>query len=216
MKNTINRLISVAVSAIMLFCTPVSGVSAAELGTYDAVVSIVYPRPDEAAQKPVITESGTEIELLGCFWEERSTGYAKVYDHPVLTWMMGVEGFVGYNGYFTAFTDADQYNIAVLEKIENYTGLSSNEGVATFVDADTDETIDTCNVQVISVSAKQAQNFQSQWARQTQEVPTVSPTSCTLRIRECMMRRKNIIGFLVIKDEKFPARDRELFFRAVI
>ena len=130
--------------------------------------------------------------------------------------MMGVEGFVGYNGYFTAFTDADQYNIAVLEKIENYTGLSSNEGVATFVDADTDETIDTCNVQVISVSAKQAQNFQSQWARQTQEVPTVSPASCTLRIRECMMRRKNIIGFLVIKDEKFPARDRELFFRAVI
>ena len=81
--------------------------------------------------------------------------------------MMGVEGFVGYNGYFTAFTDADQYNIAVLEKIENYTGLSSNEGVATFVDADTDETIDTGNVQVISVSAKQAQNFQSQWARQT-------------------------------------------------
>lgn len=153
MKKTINRFISVAVSAIMLFCTPVSGVSSAELGTYDAVVSIVYPRPDEAAQKPVITESGTEIELLGCFWEERSTGYAKVYDHPVLTWMMGVEGFVGYNGYFTAFTDADQYNIAVLGKIENYTGSSSNEGVATFVDADTDEIIDTGNVRVISVSA---------------------------------------------------------------
>ncbi len=153
MNKAVNRLISVAVSAIMLLCTAVSGVSAEELGTYDAVVSIVYPRPDEAAQKPVITESGTEIETLGSFWEESSTGYAKLYDHPVLTWMMGIEGFEGYKGYFTTFTDADKYDVSVLGKIDNYTGLSSNQGVATFVDADTGETIDTGNVQVMSVSA---------------------------------------------------------------
>ncbi|MBQ9956075.1 MAG: dockerin type I repeat-containing protein [Ruminococcus sp.] len=153
MKKAVNRLISLAVSAIMLFCTAVSGVSAEELGTYDAVVSIVYPRPDEAPQKPVITESGTEIETLGSFWEESSTGYAKLYDHPVLTWMMGIEGFEGYNGQFTTFTDADMYDISILAKIENYTGLSSNQGVATFVDADTGETINTGNVHVISVSA---------------------------------------------------------------
>lgn len=153
MKKTINRFISAAVAAIMLFCTAVSGVSAAELGTYDAVVSIFYPRPDEAPQKPVITETGTDIEFLGGFWTESSTGYAKVYDHPVLTWMMGVEGFAGYNGYFTTFTDADKYDVSVLGKIENYTGLSSNEGAATFVDADTGETINTGNVQVMSVSA---------------------------------------------------------------
>ena len=153
MKKAVNRLISVAVSAIMLLCTAVSGVSAEELGTYDAVVSIVYPRPDQAAQKPVITETGTEIETLGSFWVESSTGYAKLYDHPVLTWMMGIEGFEGYNGYFTTFTDADKYDVSVLGKIENYTGLSSNQGDATFVDADTGETIDTGNVQVMSVSA---------------------------------------------------------------
>ncbi len=153
MKKTINRLISAAVAAIMLFCTAVSGVSAAELGTYDAVVSIVYPRPNEAPQKPVITDSGTEIESLGCFWVESSTGYAKVYDHPVLTWMMGFESFEGYNGDFTAFTDADKYDISILGKIENYTGLASNEGAAAFVDADTGETIGTGNVQVMSVSA---------------------------------------------------------------
>lgn len=153
MKRAINRLLSAAVAAIMLLCTAVSGVSAAELDTYDAVVSISYPRPDEAPQKPVITESGTEIEFLGGIWMESSTGYAKVYDHPVLTWMMGIEGFEGYNGYFTAFTDADKYDISLLGKIENYTGLSSNAGAAAFVDADTGETIDTGNVQVMSVSA---------------------------------------------------------------
>ncbi len=153
MKKAINRIISVAISAIMLLCTAVSGVPAVALGTYDAVVSIVYPRPGEAAQKPVITEAGTEIEFLGGFWEESSTGYAKMYDHPVITWMMGIEGFPGYNGYFTTFTDADKYDVSILGKIENYTGLSSNQGVATFVDADTGETINTGIVQVISVSA---------------------------------------------------------------
>ena len=153
MKKTYKRFLSAAAAAAMVFCTAVSPVSAAELNTYDAVVSIAYPRPDEAAQKPVITETGTEIEFLGSFWEESSTGYAKVYDHPVLTWMMEVEGFEGYNGYFTTFTDADKYDIYILAKIENYTGLSSNEGAATFVDADTGETIDTGSVQVIAVSA---------------------------------------------------------------
>lgn len=39
MKKAINRFISAAVAAAMLFCTIISGVSA-ELGTYDAVVSI--------------------------------------------------------------------------------------------------------------------------------------------------------------------------------
>ncbi len=153
MKKAINRLLSAAIAAAMLFCTAMSSVSAEELGTYDAVVSIVYPRPDEAPQKPVITESGTEMELLSCFWVESSTGYVKLYDHPVLTWMMGIEGFAGYNGYFTTFTDADEYDITVLGKIENYTGLSSNEGAATFVDADTGETISSGNVQVMAVSA---------------------------------------------------------------
>jgi len=153
MKKSINRLISVAVTAVMLFCTAVISVSAAELGTYDAVVSISYPRPAETPQKPVITESGTEIEFLGCFWLESSTGYVKLYDHPVLTWMMEIEGFEGYNGNFTTFTDADKYDLSVLGKIENYAGLSSNEGVATFIDTDTGETIDTGNVHVMSVSA---------------------------------------------------------------
>ncbi len=153
MKKAINRLLSAAIAAAMLFCTAMSSVSAEELGTYDAVVSIVYPRPDEAPQKPVITESGTDIEFLGGIWLESSTGYAKMYDHPVLTWMMEVEGFVGYNGYFTTFTDADEYDVTVFGRIENYTGLLSNEGAATFVDADTGETIDTGSVQVIAVSA---------------------------------------------------------------
>ncbi|MBE6846892.1 MAG: hypothetical protein E7503_02010 [Ruminococcus sp.] len=153
MKKAMNCFVSVAVAGAMLFCTAMSGVSAAELGTYDAVVSIVYPRPDEAPKKPVITESGTEITYLGGFWEETSTGYAKLYDHPVLTWMMELEGFEGYNGYFTTFTDADKYDVSVLGKIENYTGLASNEGAADFVDAGTGETIGTGNVRVISVSA---------------------------------------------------------------
>ena len=79
MNKAVNRLLSAAVAAAMLFfCTSVSGVSAEELGTYDAVVSIVYPRPDETAQKPVITESGTDIEFLGGYWVESSTGYAKI------------------------------------------------------------------------------------------------------------------------------------------
>lgn len=153
MKKAIHRLLSAAAAAAMLFCIAVSGVSAAELGTYDAVVSIAHPRPGEAAQKPVITESGTEIEFLGCIWMESSTGYAMVYDHPILTWMMGIEGFAGYNGSFTTFTDTDEYDVTVLGRIENYTGPASNLGEATFVDAGTGETIDTGNVQVMSVSA---------------------------------------------------------------
>lgn len=40
MKKAINRFISAAVAAAMLFCTTISGVSAAESGKYDAVVSI--------------------------------------------------------------------------------------------------------------------------------------------------------------------------------
>ncbi|MBQ7013829.1 MAG: hypothetical protein IJN11_07960, partial [Oscillospiraceae bacterium] len=153
MKKTYKRFLSAAAAAAMVFCTAVSPVSAAELNTYDAIVSIAYPRPDEAAQKPVITDSGTEIEFLGGFWIESSTGYAKIYDHPVITWMMGVEGFAGYNGYFTTFTDADEYDVNILGRIENYTGPASNQGEATFVDAATGETIDTGSVHVIAVSA---------------------------------------------------------------
>ncbi len=154
MKKMVGRIASAATALAMLMGNAIStSMPVGALGTYDAVVSIVYPRPDEAAQKPVITESGTDIEFLGGFWMESSTGYAKMYDHPVLTWMMGVEGFAGYNGYFTTFTDADEYDVSVLGKIENYTGLSSNEGAATFIDTDTGETIDTGSVRVVAVSA---------------------------------------------------------------
>ena len=37
MKKAINRLLSATVAAAMLFSTAISGVSAAEIGTYDAV-----------------------------------------------------------------------------------------------------------------------------------------------------------------------------------
>ncbi len=152
MKRLHNRLLSMAAAIAMLGMNlSLAPITAAD--SYDATVEVVFPRPDAAPQPPVITASTAELELVSYIWQEDSTGYVHMLEHPIMDWMMEMEGFAGYMGNFAAFADTDAYDFSMLCKIDGYAGAANVQGTSVFQDADTGEELCEGNYNVISVSA---------------------------------------------------------------